>query len=279
MAEHVPSEKALEIAKEIAKDVYTDAGRPIAKPTGELVGLLPRAVKAALAPLEKWVLQREYNVAETKKLLEEKLQNVPPELITQPEAHVAVPALQYISYCMDNDELRDMYANLLANSMNSIVKNGVHPGFVEVIKQLSPDEAKILKCMQSKPTLPTISLRVSVNNGGTKTVVNEFSDLPFEAGCENPLDSEKCFDNLVRLGLVERKIDSLTDKKLYEPLKNHEWVKDMRKRLEMIVELDPSLVGFNFGERYIRLSAFGESFCEICLGVKGNSGKEQGTAK
>ena len=37
----------VEVMKEIAKDVYNDLGRPIAKPTGELVGLVPRAIKAA----------------------------------------------------------------------------------------------------------------------------------------------------------------------------------------------------------------------------------------
>lgn len=42
----------VEVMKEIAKDVYNDLGKPIAKPTGELVGLVPRAIKAALAPVE-----------------------------------------------------------------------------------------------------------------------------------------------------------------------------------------------------------------------------------
>lgn len=63
------ADKAVDIAKEIAKDVYTDGGRPVVKPTGELLGLIPRAIKAALAPAEKWILQREYNIAETQKLL------------------------------------------------------------------------------------------------------------------------------------------------------------------------------------------------------------------
>ena len=64
-------ELAKDVVKEVAKDAYEDMGRPIAKPTGELVGLVPRAIKAALAPLEKWILAREFNVAETRKLLEE----------------------------------------------------------------------------------------------------------------------------------------------------------------------------------------------------------------
>lgn len=71
-------EAALDIAKVVTKEVYADVGHPIAKPTGELVGLVPRAIRAALAPVEKWVLEREYNVAETKKLLEEKLKTFHP---------------------------------------------------------------------------------------------------------------------------------------------------------------------------------------------------------
>lgn len=263
------NEQALELAKEavkeVAKDAYADVGRPIAKPTGQLVGLVPRAIKAALAPVEKWVLQREYNVAETQKLLEIKLQNITPAFITPPEPHIAVPALQYISYCMDNEELRDMYANLLANSMNSVVKNGVHPGFVEIIKQLSPDEAKFLKYMKTNTSIPTISLRYEYNDykKGGVDVVKEFTNVPALAGCEQKYNGEQYIDNLVRLGLLERRTgNSFIDKTRYDPLKN-----------------DPALAQYNsidlakqhgfdkceFAEHIVRLTAFGEKFCSICL--------------
>ena len=97
-----------EVSKEIAKDVYDDTGKPVLKPTGEIVGLIPRTIKAALLPLEKWIVGREYNLKETQRLLEEKLKNVRLEDIETPEAYIAVPALQSISYCMDSEELRNM---------------------------------------------------------------------------------------------------------------------------------------------------------------------------
>ena len=199
--------------KEIVKEVYSDVAKPVTQPTGEIMGLVPRAVKAALAPLEKWILQKEYNIAETKKLLEEKLKNVKPENIEPPEAHVAVPALQYLSYCMDNEELRDMYANLLANSMNSVVKKGVHPGFVEIIKQLSPDEAKVMKYFSTQNTVPTITVRYQLKSGGGIDIVKNFSDVGEKTGCERPLDINMYFDNLIRLGLLKSSagISSLTN--------------------------------------------------------------------
>lgn len=253
-----------EIAKELAKDVYSDGGKPVVKATGELVGLLPRAIKAALLPVEKWVLQREYNIEETKKLLEEKLQNVPPELIQPPDAHIAVPALQYISYCMDNEELRNMYANLLANSMNEVVKNGVHPGFVEIIKQLCPDEAKILRYFSTHIVIPTVTLRYENEKGEGIDLVRNFSNVGELAECENPFEVNKYFNNLIRLGLLEssQALSSLTDKKLYEPLKNHRYIQ--AKTDESVMQKSTFKI-VKFNEGYISLTDYGKSFCGICL--------------
>ena len=255
--------KANEIMQEIAKDVYADVGHPIAKPTGELVGLVPRAIKAALAPVEKWVLQREYNVAETQKLLEEKLKNVSPNLIEPPDAHIAVPALQYISYCMDNDELRNMYANLLANSMNKIVKNGVHPSFVEIIKQMSPDEAKIMRYFSIEEVVPTISVRIENDKGEGKDIKKDFSNVGEIVSCEKPFDTKKYFDNLVRLGLLERApfYSYLVDKDAYEQLKTHNY---LLPYIESVKSLDPEKK-ITFRESYVTITDFGKAFCEICI--------------
>lgn len=267
MPENDVNEQALdlakEVAKELAKDVYADAGRPVAKPTGELVGLVPRAIRAALAPVEKWVLQQEYNVAETKKLLDEKLQHTPPELIQPPEAHIAVPALQYISYCMDNEELRDMYANLLANSMNSVVKNGVHPAFVEIIKQLSPDEAKILKYIYNSKYVPIIGMKAHKVSGGEVDVVKAFSNITELCACEAPQSYDRYFDNLSRLALISIPDDErLVNNVLYDPLKQHPWIMGVKAHLEKREDVS----SITFTEKHLELSAFGKQFCNICLG-------------
>lgn len=250
----------VDIAKEIAKDVYADIGKPIVKPTGELVGLVPRAIKAALAPLEKWVLQREYNIEETKKLLEEKLKNIPPESIESPDAHIAVPAIQYISYCMNNQELRNMYANLLANSMNKVVKDGVHPSFVEIIKQLCPDEAKILRYLSEHIIIPTVTLRFEKDDGAGILGARNFSNVGELTGCEKAFDLDAYFDNLIRLGLLRASPISgyMVGKNIYEPLKEHPYIK----------QLIPERTEYNiprFSEGFIELTDFGNLFCEICI--------------
>ena len=249
---------------EIVKEIYNDAAKPIVQPTAEIAGLVPRAVRAALAPLEKWIIQKEYNIAETKKLLEEKLKDVKPDNIKPPEAHVAVPALQYLSYCMDNEELRDMYANLLANSMNSVIKKGVHPGFVEIIKQLSPDEAKVMKYFSSNRTVPTITLRYERKSGDGIDVVKNFSIIGEIVGCEQPLDINMYFDNLIRLGLLKASstLSTLTNKELYDPLKSHPVIeKYSNQKIFENSEFEKSAIV----EGYMSLTDFGEAFCNICL--------------
>ena len=262
MEKEIIKEVTKEATKEIAKDLYSDAGKPIVKPTGELLGLVPRAIKAALSPLEKWILQREYNIAETQKLLEEKMQGVSPEEIESPEPYIAVPALQYISYCMDNEDLRNMYANLLANSMNKVVKNGVHPGFIEIIKQLSPDEAKILYFFSFKKIIPTISFRLKNSKGEHIAIQNNFSDIGEQIQCEKPYDIPMYFDNLIRLGLLEASSNEyLTDKSRYEELKANPYIKDL-------VAKTPTTQEFNitdFAEGFMRITDFGRAFCNICL--------------
>lgn len=144
------SSKVLETVPEI----YTDLAQSTAKQTGCFLARIPRAINAALAPIDIWITKREYSIEETKKLLQHKLQNVDPGKIVPPEPYVAVPAFQAISYCMDSDELREMYANLLANSMNSDKKDYVHPAYVEIIKQMSPLEAQNLRLFPMDSELP-----------------------------------------------------------------------------------------------------------------------------
>lgn len=254
-----------EVSKEIAKDVYDDTGKPVLKPTGEIVGLIPRTIKAALLPLEKWIVGREYNLKETQRLLEEKLKNVRLEDIETPEAYIAVPALQSISYCMDSEELRNMYANLLANSMNKAVKNEVHPGFVEIIKQLSPDEAKIIKGIYFKQLIPIITVRYENDKSEGVDIFKNFSSIAEETNCEEIMDTNKYFDNLVRLGLLEKagEYKTLVDKKLYETLKNNPNI----KKLGMI-PLNYQNQGYTkckFEESYIEMTPYGNAFCETCV--------------
>jgi len=251
-----------DVAVEVAKDAYKDTAQPVLKPTGQTLGLLPRAIKAALLPLEKWIVCRENNLAEIEKLLEIKLQNVSPDQIAPPEAYIGVPALQYISYCMDSEELRDMYANLLAKSMCNVTRSGVHPSYVEIIKQLCPDEAKILRVIDG--SIPVITLRFQNSSGEGFDIFKNFSDIGDTAKCDNPENVGSYIDNLERLGLISTEYGSyLVDKAKYESLKKHPIYN------KTVKELAP-FYSENYHhqknkEGFYSITHFGQLFSAVCV--------------
>lgn len=135
--------KGIGKALETTPELYHDALQPSAQESGKLIARIPRAINAAFAGIDKWILNKEYSVEETKRLLAAKLDKIDPEKIVEPEPYVAVPAIQAISYTMNSNELRNLYANLLAKSMITDTKETVHPSFVEIIKQMSPIDARV----------------------------------------------------------------------------------------------------------------------------------------
>ena len=145
-------------ALKTAPTLYEDALQPTVQEVGKFVAKIPRAINAAFSGLDKWILNKEYAVDETKKLLAQKLKNIDPEKIVEPEPYVAVPAIQAISYSMNSEELRNLYANLLAKAMNSDTKDMVHPSFVEIIKQMSPIDALVFKAIMERNANPIINL-------------------------------------------------------------------------------------------------------------------------
>lgn len=206
---------------------------------------------------------REELLSDLRKMLEEKLKNIPSENIVPPSPRIAVPTLQNASITEDI-EIRELYAQLLANSMNETMKDGIHPGFVEIIKQLSPDEAKILRYMSSNTIIPTITLRCVNEKEEGYDVVKNFSNVGELAKCEYPFEVGKYFDNLIRLGLLKNAmLASLTNKSLYEPLKTHSYIVEKSRAASA---QNGEYNHADIKESYMELTDYGELFCTICIG-------------
>ncbi|MCL2406475.1 MAG: DUF4393 domain-containing protein [Defluviitaleaceae bacterium] len=215
------------VIDKVGDDLYKDAVQPVARPTVNLLGLIPRAIKAALLPVEKWIIDKEYNLAVIEAMLAEELEKVNPKKISPPETYVAAPTLLAASYCMDSDELRSMFAKLLAKSMYKDTRNDVHPSYVEIIKQLCPDEAKILKVMDS--IFPIIEIYRVNKNINSKVFDSNFSDIGEIAKCEYPYHAiNNYIENIKRLGIITKSVATV-HKSVYEPLKQHPYIKDLIK--------------------------------------------------
>ena len=96
------------------------------------------------------------------------IMKLPEEKLVEPEPYVAIPAIQQISYCQNSDELRKLYANLLVASMNVDTKWAVHPSYVDIIRQLNPDEAKYIRLLPDQISIPHPLIDINYSIGEAK---------------------------------------------------------------------------------------------------------------
>lgn len=251
----------LQVAK-VVPEVYDDGLKPVVKATGETLALIPKSINAALAPLRQWIDKREFNVAATKKLLQSKLEKIGANHIVTPEPYVAVPALQAISYAMSSEILRNLYANLLACSMNDSMKNRVHPSFVEIIKQLSPDEAKLISCLVNVTNLPLIDVRhIASPKRNYSIVVRNFTDLADNV-CENhnPENIAKYIDNLCRLKITDIPTGIyIANQDVYNHLEDNPIIVNIiKKKL-------PEGQRWEISKKGLCVTAFGKEFIDVCV--------------
>lgn len=247
-----------------APTLYEDALQPTVQEVGKFAARIPRAINAAFSGLDKWILNREYAIDETKKLLEKKLENVDPEKIVPPEAYIVVPAIQAISYSMDSEELRNLYANLLAKAMNSDTKDHVHPSFVEIIKQLSPNDALLIKEIHKNIIIPFLNRASSFNNFSTPAydpVLQAKTNMIITLiNFTSQSEIEFSIINLLRLGIIED-THIVVSKEEYEQLINNTVARQYLKMFQVpTYEIDEF-----FYNSYYTLSSLGTVMVKICL--------------
>lgn len=94
---------------------------------------------------EKRKLKYSYALQEFEKELKEKISKIPEDKLVEPDIQVIAQALEASKYCIEKEELRHMFASLIASSMNQ--DNYIPPILVNIIRYLSPIDSKILNYM------------------------------------------------------------------------------------------------------------------------------------
>lgn len=77
--------------------------------------------------------------------LHEKIDAIPNEKRVEPDIQIVAPALEASKYCVEKEELRKMFVNLIASSINSDKVVDVHPIFTDIIGKLSSTDAKLFR--------------------------------------------------------------------------------------------------------------------------------------
>jgi len=77
-----------------------------------------------------------------------KRQAIPEDRIQEPPVNIVGPALEASKYHMAVEEMREMFANLVAHACDKQMEPEIHPAFVAILTQITPLEASILASFQ-----------------------------------------------------------------------------------------------------------------------------------
>ncbi len=248
-----------------AVPVYQDVAQPAAREIGKALGTLAKTVNMALAPVGALVWGYEQLQGFISGKVADRLKNVPHEDIITPKPNVAGPAMDALRYIGHEDSLSDMYANLLASAMDRSTSQGAHPAFVEVIRQLTPDEAKLFGLFSSQSTFPLITVKQQREGSyATRELLVNFSHLSKLCSIEFPSLVPVYLDNFCRLGLLSIPDgQSLSAEGAYDALESDPAILDLKAKIESSPDMK-----IKISQGIVKTTEFGRQFVNACVREK-----------
>jgi hypothetical protein len=176
---------------------------------GGILGGLGAVASLAVAPLRE-LPEVATRLPGTLRDLGERVTSIPGRRRRTPTLTFAAQALA--GSVRGGATLRERYLNLLAASMDRDTAARVHPAFLSVLRELTPDEVRIVSLFQHDGPYPLLTVGARRRFGERLgTELRHFSLLAAEAGCEHPDRFPIYVDNLCRLGLAELRAVRVSD--------------------------------------------------------------------
>jgi len=256
------SKGAIEEIKALAPEIYTDLAKPALQEVGSVGG---RTVKALLAPIRGLLWGWEKIEESIEVGIKKRFERIPEEQRKSPEPEIAVPLLQALSYTAHNETLREMYLNLLANSMDERNNNVVHPSFVEIIKQMNSLDAKVFEKISAVTSYqsainPTIEIQGTGTfyTGATPEWYLGWTILDY-----TEFDVSASLIRLSKFGLIELMFDRTAGKDEYKILRDSQFLISI---LNFYQSKSPaSILEIGGTDSIIYTNEYGKQFKKACM--------------
>lgn len=283
MGEDSKIKDTVEVVKGVveAVPIYDDLAQPALREIGTALATVAKTLHVVLSPLEGMIWSYERLKSFLTHKVAPKLAKTPAENFQTPAPNIAVPLLEAVRYCGESDSLSDLFASLLASSIDKEKEDIVHPSYVEIIKQLSSDEAKMIrffgsdlrKIIGSRSPMIDIICNNIRGEGKFVDILRRYSWMLNYAGVDKIKKHSEYFANLERLGLISFKDIACTKPRAitrngkvikevanpYDPFYEEEIVNNCLNMCEF-EEGEVQIVKYSF-----QFTDFGRSFCIACL--------------
>jgi hypothetical protein len=169
-----------------------------------------------VTPRARRMLRLEDAAELAQKLAAEKLANVPTDRLVEPNPSIVAGTIEALQTAHEQTELRELFAQLLASTMDGAIADAAHPSFVEIIRQMGSDDARVFRAMERCAPYYYLSESIAIEFRHAhqaereRLLVTAWQLLGKDAGVPSPLRVAYALTNLERLGLVERHIKTYT---------------------------------------------------------------------
>ena len=153
---------------------------------------------------QKTNMKRQQNLNEFAKSIAGKINEIPQDEIKEPSLKIVGPVLESSKYYFEDIELREMFAKLIAASMDSRKTNKVRTAYTEIIQQLEPLDAQILFRIYSSALSRYPAVRLGLQRGSENAGYTVYSHIIKDfSTVDNVHLIATSIDNVERLGLIE----------------------------------------------------------------------------
>ncbi len=237
----------------VANKTYDDLASKTLKSTGNagstVVDFLHNFI---LYPLQKYNIYAEYKLQNYKDELVKKANKIPKESLTLPRVNIFGPTLEGLKYNLDEQYIKDMFTNILISDMDSTKQSKVLPAYIDIVRQLSKDDAIFLKSLKECSSYVRGFFCIELHNKD-KYILLEYSDNNGKLSDFNIIKLNSIvIDNLIRLRLIEIPDRVFVNQKVYD------------KMYELLHQ--PTMIEvIQYTPRILSVTDFGKNFIDICL--------------
>jgi hypothetical protein len=176
--------------------------------------------------------------------------------LVEPRRDISVPAIEAMRY----SPLKYEMAYLIASTMSETSAEHAHPAYIEILKQLTADEIRIIAAMPAaEHVLPILDVNYVDRARKVHLAIRNIVPPTIAHVCQNMRAIAGYIDNLTRLNLVNTPSGFvIRETHHYTPLLDQEFVRSIGR--EKMLHLEPKL-----DRKVLSLTAFGESFRACCI--------------
>ncbi|WP_140456881.1 MULTISPECIES: DUF4393 domain-containing protein [Priestia] len=257
-------------ATPILAQIYSDLLSPGVKKVGQALETVLDLSNTVLLPLKLLSEKTKINFKKNLDMYKKKINSIEEEDISQVPPEIGIPILDKLTY-VENDYIANLFTNLLACASSVKSCSLSHPGFVNIIENLSVDEARILRFIsenQDRMTVfPFIVFKAKSKEIGKRTVDLTGRLTGFEREIELlfPDNVSLYISNLRGMGLIDIPGENYFNQEgMHEELKKY--YKPLRNKFEReLGNLENEYHSIVISQGWCRLTSYGETFLQACV--------------